>query len=235
MVAIDMFTADTKQAARTRYDERQRNEQKHRRMRKSTNRAISLDNRSSANGVSTGRAQRRVLTDGSAALVCEVDDYSFTVSEEMYALFVSEAGQMRDYATDARNAPTLEAGAYRVRLAGEIHYVSISAPYLVMGRWHAVMTFDDMPGNIKFAVTLAQLAKVLDIAPALSIVEKQAPTPVWEPSASALRWTACMCAAAEALAEQDKTNGVYDLTTCDAALVDTSGLFRVVAGYVVEI
>lgn len=233
MVAIDLATWDAKQAARERYDERQRNEQKHPRgRRKSSNRAIGLDNRSSANGVNTSRARRVVETVGNLALEWTADEYSFSVSEEMFSLFTASAGHERDYERDAHNTPAICEGAYRLRLGGEIYRVSISAPYPFERRWRTVVTFDDMPGNVKFAVTLAQLVAVLDIAPTLSIVPKSSPAtpPTWEPSASALRWTACMIGAAGCMSDE-----VYDLSRCPAAVADTSGLFRIVAGYVIEI
>lgn len=231
MVAIDFYTADAKQTARARYDERQRNEQKHpRRTRKSTNRAIGLDNRSSANGVNSSRARRVVETVGTAALEWTADDYSFSVSEEMLALVNREAGYAHEQARDGQDAPALGAGAYRIRLGGEIYRVSISEPYQMERRRWVIVTFEDMNCNVRFPVTLAQLVKVIDIAPVLAIVQKPV-APVWMPSEAALRWTAAMCAVAGYCAY----HMAYDLT--DALCIpDTSGLFRVSAdGYVIEI
>lgn len=147
---------------------------------RSSNRGARLDEHSSNRGVSGGRAARRVLMNGTAALDWSADELAFQISEDIRLAFIVEAGRERDYARDGGEPARYAEGAvFVLRLAGAAYAVHTGKPYSVGGRWYAVLYFDGLTCDVHFAVTLAQLEAVVSISPALVLVEKPAalPTP----------------------------------------------------------
>lgn len=214
----------------------ERKEEKRKAARRSSQRAAKLDARSSGRGVNSSRARQRVETVGSLALDWRVDEYAWTISEDIRAAFFLAAGDERAYRKDGdRPARFAEHQEFAFTLAGTAYTAHIGKPYLTFGRWMARLCFDGLNCDVFFAISLAQLDALMTYpamsAPMLSIVPKQERAAAsWEPSESARRWTRAMIGAAGYGAYQM----AYDLVE-QYVIADTSGLFRVVAGDVIEI